>query len=823
MMTKRIFGALALLALVGCSGETGLRLVVRTDIEVPGDMDSVRVTVFAGAGSTELFVRTQSFGDLTADSFPVTVGVTSGSSYDQWVMFRVEGLLGSSLVVERWVVGQFVEGEIRELVIELQSSCLLTACDGGQECRDGACATAERPGGWTIDCGDGVPDTGEECDDGEEGNSDTAPDACRTNCTAAACGDTVVDTGEQCDDGNTTSGDGCSAACRTEGASCGDGEVNGTEECDDGNATAGDGCEADCTFSCHAAADCNDDDQCTVDTCDVVTDGRICHNVIDDGAACDDGNPCTVGEACDAAGACTGGTNECECDPEATDTCEDDHGDDEPCNGTLVCSAAGECVVDDATVLEVGDPCGNGIFCDGVDLCAGDPIACASPGDPCADCQTCDEEADECDIDAGFCFIDDSCYDDADPNPTNGCEACDADVLATGWTDVADGTTCDDGDACTEGEICTGGVCGGGTDICTCDPSDDTCEADHGDGDPCNGTLSCSGTTLLCVLGAPLAVDDPCDDGLACNGADTCQNPGTGIACTHAGSPCRSCETCAEGTPTHSCTLNTGFCILGTPADCVARGTTNTTNVCEVCDDTESTTTWTPNAGAACDDGEFCNGTDTCESDATCSRHASPPCSATCHSGCVEATDTCTIAAGSCYIGAACYADDAPNPANECQFCDAGASQTAWTDRAAGTPCTADADGCTIDACSGGACGHTAECVDSTVAVDAASTSWRFCVTDANCLSGSCTAVNVPGSWNSWATDGTPMTHCAAGGGFWVAEVTGLTTGNQCYRFYGTDGTTPAWFSDPAAGSDCGTGADYCSPATDTNCRVVVP
>ncbi|NMC72569.1 MAG: DUF4215 domain-containing protein [Myxococcales bacterium] len=831
-MMKRIIGTLVLLALVaGCGGETGVRLVIRKEaaVAVPADLDSLRVTVFAGATGTELFHRTQPFGDLTEESFPVTVGVTAGSSYDDWVMFRVEGLLGGDRVIERWVVAQFVEGEIREVVVELQDACLLQACDGGQECRAGVCETAERPAGWTVECGDAVPDTGEECDEGEA-NSDTLADACRTTCVAAACGDTVVDTGEQCDDGNTTSGDGCSAACRTEGARCGDGEITGDEECDDGNATDGDGCEHDCTYTCHAATDCDDSDQCTLDTCDPVAagGGRVCHNVIDTGATCDDGNPCTTGETCDAAGACGGGTNTCECDPEGTDTCEADHGDGDPCNGTLICNdATSACIVDAATVMDPGDSCDDGVFCNGVDTCGGSPIACQSPGDPCAACQTCDEAGDECDINAGSCFIADTCYDDGDPNPANGCEVCDADALATDWTDVMDGTTCDDGDPCTSDETCTAGVCGGGTPSCGCDPAADTCETDHGDGDPCNGTLYCEPTSRTCVVepGTALDVDDPCDDGVACNGDDTCQDLGTGLVCTHAGSPCRSCETCVEGSPP-TCTLQTGYCILGTPAGCVARGTPNPSNECEICDDAESTTTWTPNAGAACDDGLFCNGTDTCENDGTCSRHAAAPCGAACHSGCEESTDTCTVAAGSCYIGTACYAAGDPNPTNECQECNPATSQTAWSNRAAGTPCTADADDCTIDACGGGACLHTAECVDSTVAVNAAATSWRFCVTDGNCataVGAACTAVNVPAIWNSWITAGTPMTHCTAGGGFWVATVTGLTSGNQCYRFYGTDGTTSVWFSDPASGADCGTGADYCNPPTDTNCRVVVP
>jgi hypothetical protein len=53
--------------------------------------------------------------------------------------------------------------------------------------------------------------------------------------------------------------------------------------------------------------------------------------------------------------------------------------------------------------------------------------------------------------------------------------------------------TCDDGDTCTTGETCDGaGLCGGGTSTCTCDPLADTCEADYGNDDLCDGTLICT-------------------------------------------------------------------------------------------------------------------------------------------------------------------------------------------------------------------------------------------------------------------------------------------------------------------------------------------
>ena len=67
------------------------------------------------------------------------------------------------------------------------------------------------------------------------------------------------------------------------------------------------------------------------------------------------------------------------------------------------------------------------------------------------------------------------------------------------------------------------------------------------------------------------------------------------------------------------------------PAQCTIGGQnhndgwTNPANVCQVCDVSRSPTAWSINDGAACTDGVFCNGADTC-SGGTCSVHAGDPC-----------------------------------------------------------------------------------------------------------------------------------------------------------------------------------------------------
>ena len=64
-------------------------------------------------------------------------------------------------------------------------------------------------------------------------------------------------------------------------------------------------------------------------------------------------------------------------------------------------------------------------------------------------------------------------------------------------------------------------------------------------------------------------------------------------------------------------------CEIG--GDCYLDGNANPTNECEVCDVAQSTTAWSFNDGASCDDALFCNGVDTCLS-GSCSSHAGTPC-----------------------------------------------------------------------------------------------------------------------------------------------------------------------------------------------------
>jgi cysteine-rich repeat protein len=168
-----------------------------------------------------------------------------------------------------------------------------TCGTSGETCNNGACTGGE--------CGNGIPEMGEQCDFGPGNGPGTGceadctfsctilPDSCDDNdpcngvevctmvtvngkdgqkctsgtpladntscgtgkicksqaCVTSICGDGYIDTsiGESCEPPNTTT---CDAQCRV--MICGDGIRAGNEQCDDGNLVNLDGCDASCKF-----------------------------------------------------------------------------------------------------------------------------------------------------------------------------------------------------------------------------------------------------------------------------------------------------------------------------------------------------------------------------------------------------------------------------------------------------------------------------------------------------------------------------------------------------------------------------------------------
>ncbi len=205
--------------------------------------------------------------------------------------------------------------------------------------------------------------------------------------------------------------------------------------------------------------------------------------------------------------------------------------------------------------------------------------------------------------------------------------------ISAGTTCAASAGTCDpvhlcDGtsNACPTAHSPAGTPCRAGNGVCDpeerCDGSAD-CPADVrlpdgdscADGDACNGAETCSGGS--CASGAP----PDCDDGLVCT-ADACDAI-TGCAHTPIASCCDVDAECDDGNACNGReTCAAHACTTGTPPDC------DDGDACTVdaCDDatgcTHEATLGCCGADIDCDDGNACTA-DTCDlADGTCAHVA---------------------------------------------------------------------------------------------------------------------------------------------------------------------------------------------------------
>jgi len=449
---------------------------------------------------------------------------------------------------------------------------------------------------------------------------------------------------------------------------------------------------------CATAADCDDHDPCTDETCDPVTG---CAHVANT-RPCDDGNACTTGDTC-GAGKCAGGP------PLA-------------CNDGNVCT-------DDACDPYTGcvhtantRPCDDGNPCTAADACAG--RACVGgPPLPCDDHDAC--TADSCRAHVGCVYVPDTrSYNDGNPCTDDGCNP------ATGCTHVDNTATCDDGDACTTADRCAAGRCAGGPargcddgNTCTndrCDPAagcqhvDNTASCE--DGNACTTSDVCAGG--VCVGGPATG----CDDGNACTD-DRC-DPAHG--CVHADNtaPCDDHDACTTG---EACAA--GSCRGGLAAGCddgngctddtcdPAHGCVHADNTAP-CDDANACTTADQCAGGiclggparSCDDHNGCTD-DTCDPAHGCV-HAGN--SAQCEDGSVcTVGDAC--AGGVCVGGPGMRCDDG-NPCTD-DTCDPARGCVHSPNTA---PCD-DGNACTTgDMCGGGTClgGAAPACSDGNPCTD---------------------------------------------------------------------------------------------------------
>src|SRR5256884_393919 len=185
----------------------------------------------------------------------------------------------------------------------------------------------------------------------------------------------------------------------------------------------------------------------------------------------------------------------------------------------------------------------------------------------------------------------------------------------------ADGTACNDGDACTQTDTCESGVCAGSNlvvctaldqchDVGTCNTSTGVCsDPPKADGTSCNDGNACTRTDTcesgVCTGSNPVVctASDQCHDAGTCNtGTGVCSNPAkaNGTSCND-GNACTQTDTC-----------DSGVCTGSNPVACPASDQSHNAGTCNpvtgACSDPAKTD------GTACNDGNACTRTDTCES-----------------------------------------------------------------------------------------------------------------------------------------------------------------------------------------------------------------
>ena len=416
--------------------------------------------------------------------------------------------------------------------------------------------------------------------------------------------------------------------------------------CDDGLfCTVGTVCDAGLSCSGGSPLSCDDSVGCTDDSCDEV--GDACVNAVNDGN-CDNGAFCDGAETCSATLDCQAGIA-----PNCSDGigCTDDSCDE----------------VGDACVNTVNDGnCDNGDFCDGSETC-----------DAVLDCQA--GTAPNCDDSVGC--TDDTCDEvgDACVNTVND-ENCDNGAFCDGAETCSATLDCQAGTApnCDDSIGCTDDSCDEVGDACVNAVNDGNCD----NGAFCDGSETCS-ATLDCQAG----IAPNCSDGIGCTddscdeGGDACVNAVNDGSCDN-GQFCDGVETC-------SATLD---CEAGTAPNCNdGVGCTD-----DSCDEVGDTCVNTANDGN-CDDGAFCNGTETCDAVLDCQAGTAPNCNdgvGCTNDSCNETSDACDNNPddGICDDGAFCNGAETCDAVSDCMVgatpnCDDGVS------------CTTDSCNETIDSC----------------------------------------------------------------------------------------------------------------------------
>lgn len=391
-------------------------------------------------------------------------------------------------------------------------------CYTAAECNDNDPCTTDTCVGYKCQhaCTEGV-----SCNDN---NTGTLNDRCIIDAGKCVCkGQAECSTSEDCDDANPCTWDECdvAGACH---------HYCGSQSCNDGNAyTLADHCtlvaggKCTCTgtlVECLSALDCDDKNQCTVDTCS--TAGK-CEHACQPMHGCDDGLPTTTNDTCSVNGSgacvCTGLTFQCQahadCDdknPCTTDTCNDY-----------------KCVY---TCLAVNTVCGTKDKCKTSGTgCACTPVECINDAQ-CNDNNPCTSES--CSV-AGVCNR--TCNVNTNCGTKNKCKLSGTNCACTAVDCINDGQ-CNDNNGCTSESCSAAGACNRTCNVNSLGscPDRQVCRSTGG-GCVCQG--------VECTNGNHCADNNPCTDRW-CNGSPnwncgtSCNNAGCGgnRRCSGTGSNC---------------------------------------------------------------------------------------------------------------------------------------------------------------------------------------------------------------------------------------------------------------------------------------------
>jgi len=238
--------------------------------------------------------------------------------------------------------------------------------------------------------------------------------------------------------------------------------------------------------------------------------------------------------------------------------------------------------------------------------------------------------------------------DDCDGVPNTGCKCTDGEtvdcegnatgICKPGKSRCVGGTySACEGQVGPKGRDCTSpqdNDCDGKPD----NTADGTCQCAAGTKQACgahpglDGKGQCRAGEQTCVLGTEgatsyygdcigsvgPALKDSCD--VSGNDGNCSGTPNDGCTCTPSAGACNDSKACT----TDSCNSNScqnivqaGNCLIG--GTCYADGAVNPSNPCRRCDAAKSATGWSDSpSSTACDDGLWCNGSDTCNGAGSC-------------------------------------------------------------------------------------------------------------------------------------------------------------------------------------------------------------